>query len=401
LTETHGSPRRFARLASVHDFRAKAKRRLPRAVFDFVDGGAGHESTLRWNEEAFQRYVFRPKVLTDMSGLDLTTTVLGAPVDLPVLLGPSGAQRVVSREGELAAARAAANRGTIYVLGVASSHTLEEVAAAAPGGRRWFQLYLWHGHAWAEELLARVRAANYEAICLTVDIKAPGGRKYRDIRNGIARMPDSLGPKTILDAARRPRWVSDYVRGRPVRMVHMMEGGKGASMFQATDATYRRMDPAATWEEVRWLRSLWDGPLVLKGIMNADDAEMAFNCGADAIMCSNHGGRNLDGAPATLDVLPRIVEAAAGREVYIDSGIRTGGDVVKALSLGATACFIVRPFFWGLTLGGQEGVEAVIDIFKREIQSTMTYVGVPTVGELDSNVVEDRVGLSLESRNSL
>lgn len=389
------------RLASVADFRDVARRRLPRAVFDFVDGGAGHEHTLRWNEEAFQRYVFRPQVLTDMSGLDVSTSVLGSPVDLPVLLGPSGAQRLVSREGEVAAARAAAARGTIYVLGVASSAPLEEVADAAPGGRRWFQLYLWHGREWAEELLARVRAANYEAICLTVDIKSPGGRKYRDIRNGIARMPDSLSPKTIFDAARRPRWVTNYLRGRPVRMVHMVEGsGKGASVIEATQATYRRMDPAATWEEVRWLRRLWDGPLILKGIMNAEDAGHAFDCGADAVMVSNHGGRNLDGAPATLDVLPRIVDAADGKEVYIDSGVRTGGDVVKALSLGASAAFIVRPFLWGLTLGEQAGVEAVLDIFKREIQSTMTYTGIPTVADLDRTVIEDRSVYPVQTRST-
>jgi L-lactate dehydrogenase (cytochrome) len=384
--------RRLSRLACVADFRHLAKKKLPRAVFDFVDGGAGHEYTLRWNEEAFQRYAFRPQVLTDMTALDIGSTVLGAPVALPALLGPSGAQRLVWRDGELAAARAAAAYKTVYVLGVASSFTMEEVAEAAPGARLWFQLYLWHGRGWAHELLARMRNANYEALCLTVDIKAPGGRKYRDIRNGIARMPESLNLTTVFDAARRPRWLTHYFFGRRVRMVHMLEGGKSASMFNATAFTYRRMDPSATWEEVRWLRKLWDGPLVLKGIMNPEDARMAFDCGADAVVCSNHGGRNLDGAPATLDVLPRIAEVgdACGKEVYLDGGVRTGGDVVKAMALGAHACFVVRPFIWGLAAGGQKGAEAVLDIYRREILSTMTYLGLPTLSRLDRKAIEER-----------
>lgn len=382
-------PRRLARLASVEDYRQVARRHLPRSVFDFIDGGAGHEYTLRANEAAFRQYVFNPRVLTDTSALTTEAKVLGKPVGLPVLMGPSGAQKVVHKQGEIAVARAAATAKTVYVLGVASSHTLERVADSAPGARLWFQLYLWQGRHWAEGLLQRVKESGYEALVVTVDIKAPGGRKYRDIRNGIARMPDSLSPRTLVDAARRPRWVWQYLTGGPIRMVHMSDGGKGASVFQATNATYRRMDPAATWDEVRWIRSLWSGPLVIKGILTAEDAKMAYSCGADAVICSNHGGRNLDGNPATLDALPAVADVANSldKEVYLDGGVRTGGDVVKAIALGATACVMVRPFFWGLTVGGQAGVESVLELFRAEIASTINYLGVPQVSDLSRESV--------------
>ena len=384
-------PRRLARLASTQDFREAARRRLPRSVFDFIDGGSGHEYTLRANEDAFRQWIFRSRVLVDTSGLDISTTVLGTKISMPLLLGPSGAQKTVHPKGEIAVARAAAAAGTIYVLGVASSHTLEEVAQSVPAGSHlWFQLYLWQGREWAVDLLRRVKDAGYETLVVTLDIKAPGGRKYRDIRNQIHRMPDSLGVRTLLDASRRPRWVWRYLTGGPIRMVHMIEGGKAATMFNATEATYRRMDPATTWDEVRWIRSLWDGPIVVKGVLSEEDAKMAYQCGVDGVMCSNHGGRNLDGNPATLDVLPRLAEVAqaAGKEVYLDGGVRTGGDVVKALALGANACFMVRPFFWGLTLGGQVGVESVLEVFRAEIASTMSYVGRPRVTDISMDAVE-------------
>jgi isopentenyl diphosphate isomerase/L-lactate dehydrogenase-like FMN-dependent dehydrogenase len=383
--------RLYGGLASVADYREAARRRLPRAIFDFIDGGAGHEVTLQANERAFARYAFYPRVLTDVSHIDLGTTVLGTRVDLPILLGPSGTQRLVNTAGETAVARAAGRFHTIYVLTVGSSRTIEEVAAAGQGATLWLQLYLWRDRDWAQRLLDRARASNFEALCVTVDIKSPGGPKYRDMRNGVARMPESLSVSTMLDSARHLRWLSHYMRGGPIRTVHILEEGKGASVFRASKATWRRMDPGANWEEIRWLRRIWHGPLVVKGILTSEDAQLAFDSGADAVVCSNHGGRALDGNPATLHALPRVVEVAErmGKEVYMDGGIRTGGDAVKAIALGARACLIVRPFWWGLTLGGEAGVASILRMFKDELTSTMTLLGRPRLSDLDESCLED------------
>jgi L-lactate dehydrogenase (cytochrome) len=379
----------FRGLASVADFRERARHRLPTPVFDFIDGGAGHEHTLRANEAEFQRYVFVPRLLTDVSTVSLTTTVLGKPSNLPVFLGPSGTQRLVDREGELSAAAAAAQFGTVYVLTVGSSRTLEEVAQVATGARLWFQLYLWKDRNWSETLLERANRAGYEALVVTVDIKSPGGRKYRDIRNGIARMPESLGPNAIWQGARHPRWLLPYLTGGAIRTVHIIEHGKGTSIFRASNETWRRMDAGATWEEIRWLRRAWHGPLIVKGVLTGEDARLAYQNGADAVICSNHGGRALDGNPASLSVLPEVADVAREleREVYLDGGIRTGQDVVKAMALGANACLIVRPFWWGLAVGGERGVRAILGLLRDEIVSTLTLAGRSSVGELDKGIV--------------
>jgi L-lactate dehydrogenase (cytochrome) len=379
----------FRGLASISDFRERARRRLPRAVFDFVDGAAGHEFTLRANEADFQRYVFNPQILTDVSSVDLSTTVLGKKVNLPVFLGPSGTQRLVNKEGELAAAAAAGKFGTVYCLTVGASRSIEEVADVAKGARLWFQLYLWKDREWSEALLRRAEAAGYETLVVTVDIKSPGGRKYRDIRNGIARMPESLGPSTIWEGARHPRWLVPYLTGGSIRTVHIVEKGKGASIFQASHETWRRMDPGATWEEIRWLRRVWKGGLVIKGVLTPEDARTAYENGADAVVCSNHGGRALDGNPSSIEALPAVAEVARelDKEVYLDGGVRTGQDVVKAVALGANAVLIARPFWWGLTVGGERGVRAVLGIFRDEILSTLTLMGRASLAELDSSVL--------------
>lgn len=379
----------FRGIASIDDFRERARRRLPRAIFDFVDGGAGNEYTLRDNERAFQRYSFYPEVLTDTSTVDVSTTVLGRKIQVPVMLGPSGSQRLVNPEGELAAARAAAAFGTVYTLTVAATRTIEEVAAAAPGGRRWFQLYLWKDRAWSEALLKRAKDSGYEALVVTVDIKSPGGRKYRDIRNGIARMPESLGVGTLVEGVRHPRWLVPYLAGGTIRVVHITDDGRGASIFRASHETWRRMDPGATWDEIDWLRRAWDGPLIVKGVLTPEDARHSYQHGADGIVCSNHGGRALDGNAASIDSLPPLVDVASERakDVYLDGGVRTGQDVVKALALGANAVLIARPFWWGLTVGGERGVRSVIGLFRDEVLSTMTLVGRSSVEALDPSLL--------------
>jgi L-lactate dehydrogenase (cytochrome) len=384
----------MGRLVCVADYREAARRRLPRAIFDFVDGGAGHEHTLRANEAAFQRYTFRPEVLTDVSHLDLSTEVLGTRLDLPLLLGPSGMQRLVCREGEPAAARAAAARGAGYVLSISSSTPLEEVAAAASGGPLWFQVYLWDTRAWVEGVLERAERAGYRALCVTVDSKAPGGRKYRDMRNGLTAVPARLDATAFAQALTHPRWLAGFLRGRPIRGAHLPDDNGstgGVSLFRAPSVIQRRMDPSASWSEVAWLRRAWKDPLIVKGVLRPEDAARAFAEGADAVVCSNHGGRLLDGAPASLAALPAIVEVARRerREVYLDGGIRTGGDVVRAIALGARACLIARPFWWGLAVGGQAGVEQVLDLLRKEIESTLTLIGRPSLADLDETVVTD------------
>lgn len=375
----------------VSDFRLRARRRLPRAIFDFVDGAAGHETTAKDNEAAFGRYMLMPQVLTDVSSYSIRTTVLGAPVEVPIMFGPSGMQRIVTRLGEVAAARAAARAGTIFVLSAASSTTLEDVAAGAPGGRKWFQAFLWNSREWVTTLLGRANDAGYEALCITVDTKSPGGRKYRDMRNGMS--DPRLDLRAAFDGVRHPRWLAGFVSGGPIRSSHLLDdvNNRGVSLFRSPGFLQRRMDPSATWDEIRWLRRTWTAPLVIKGIMTAQDAQYAIDAGVDAIVCSNHGGRVLDGSPATLDALPAIVDIAgrAGKEVYIDGGIRTGGDVVKAIALGATATLIARPFWWGLAVGGEDGAARVVELLQNEMYSTLVQTGRSTIADIDRSAITE------------
>lgn len=380
----------FPKLVCIDDFRDAARRKMPKAIFDFVDGAAGHEFTRQSNEDAFRHYGLRPRLMTDISSRDYQTTVFGSRVSIPVLLGPSGMQRLGSREGEVDAARAAARAGTVYVLSASSSRTMEDVAAAAPDGNRWFQLYLWDSREWSESLVRRAADSGYRVLVVTVDSKAPGGRKYRDLRNGLLR-PDVYA-RTALDALRRPRWMKNFLLGPKIRGVHLPIDGPAAtvSLFQSPAVIQKRMDPAATWDEIRWLRRIWDGPLVVKGVMTPEDATSAFDAGADGVICSNHGGRVMDGVSSTLEALPRIIEVATAsdHQVLLDGGVRTGVDVIKAVAIGAQAVLIGRPLWWGLAVGGEDGVAEILDILRREIDSTMTQLGRSGMSEVDKDAIE-------------
>jgi len=383
----------YPRLVCIDDFRSAARRRLPRGIFDFVDGAAGHEFTMRANEEAFRRYALVPRLLVDVSKRDLGVDVVGQRLAIPVLFGPSGMQRLVHRDGELAGARAAARHHAGYVLSVGASRTLEEVADAAPGAALWFQVYLWDTRRWTEDLLRRAKASGYRTLCVTVDSKAPGPRKYRDLRNGIAAAGPRIDARSALDALIRPGWLAGYLLAPPIRAVHLVDDSQtlGASLFKSPAVIQRRMSPSATWEDIHWLRRSWDGPLVVKGLMTVEDAAKAFDEGADAVVCSNHGGRILDGVRASLSALQPIAELATsrGKEVLVDGGIRTGADIVKALSMGARAVLIARPFWWGLAVGGEAGVSQVFEILTRELDSTMTMMGRATTRELGMDAVSE------------
>ena len=341
-------------LVTVEDVRARARRRLPRMVFEFVDGGAGDEVTLRANRSAFEPWVFRPRMLVDVSERDQRVTVLGEELSLPVIFSPAGLLKLVHRDGELGAARAAAAAGTVFTLSTGSSYTIEQVAEAA-SGPQWFQLYLWSDRSVIEGLVERAKAAGYRALCLTVDVPVVS-RRERDIRNGM-RIPPRPTAANALDTLRRPDWLLGYLRDRDITFANFTELGLGTSATALGTFTNTKMvNPGQSWEDLDWLRELWSGPLLVKGVLTGDDARQAVDRGADAVVVSNHGGRQLDGAPGALAALPEVVAAVGDRtEVLLDGGVRRGADVVKAVALGARAVMMGRPYVYGLGAGGGTG----------------------------------------------
>jgi L-lactate dehydrogenase (cytochrome) len=375
---------------NISDLRLRARRRLPRFIFDYVEGGAEDEATLRANRLAFGRHAFRPRVLVDVGSIDPSTTVLGERLAMPVILAPCGLTGLLAPAGEILAARAAAAKGTISILSTMSVCSLEEVAAAVPHPM-WFQLYVWKDRGVTRGLVERCRQAGYRALCLTVDVPVVGSRE-RDVRNGFT-VPPRVTLANVLEVLRHPRWLL-RMRRSPRATFGNFAGTAGAggkdAVSLAAFAT-RQFDPSMTWADLDWLRSLWPGPLVIKGIATAEDARLAVEHGVQAIVVSNHGGRQLDGAPATLDVLPEIVEAVQGRaEVLLDGGIRRGSDVVKALALGARACLIGRPFLYGLASDGEAGAVLALDILRRELDRTLALIGCPRLDRLDRSFLSPR-----------
>lgn len=385
LTAATFLPRR----ASIADYRDGARRRLPPSVFDFIDGGAGDDVTVHDNDRAFRDVRFRPSPLVDVSRRDTTVEVLGRRLALPVILGPAGVARLAHRDGELALARAAARAGTAYALTAGSGYTLEEVADAGKGATLWYQAYLWKDIDVVEDLVRRAERAGFHALCVTIDVPI-SGLKYRDLRNGMS-LPPRIAPREMLTIARRPRWLYNFAKGRPVAFANMLPYGfdPGSVLGLSTFMQTRLNNPSVTWDDLRWLRRLWNGPLVVKGVLTGPSARMAFDCGADAVVCSNHGGRQLAGNTPSLVALPEVVEVAdaAGKEVFIDGGVRSGGDVLKAVALGARACLVARPYFWGLATGGEDGVVEVLDLYRREIDNVLAQLGTPTLADVGPSVV--------------
>jgi len=368
--------RRLSRALTIDDLRTAARRRTPRAVFDYTDGAAEAETSLRRAREAFERVEFRPRVLRDVTAVDTTTSVLGRPAALPLALAPTGFTRMMHHQGERAVVRVAEQAGIPYALSTLGTTSIEDVAAAAPGARRWFQLYVWRDRGAGKELVERAQAAGYEALILTVDVPVAGAR-LRDVRNGLT-IPPSLTLRTVVDAATHPAWWLNLLTTEPLEFATLTSWeGTVAELIN------QMFDPSLTVRDVEWLRETWSGPLVVKGIQHVDDARMVVDAGADAIVVSNHGGRQLDRAPTPLEVLPEMVEAVGDRaEVLLDGGVRSGADVVAAVALGARACLIGRAYLYGLMAGGERGVRRAVDILAGEIVRTLQLVGIDGVGAL-------------------
>jgi L-lactate dehydrogenase (cytochrome) len=367
--------RRLGKGASIADLRALARRRAPRAVFDYTDGGAGDEIALRRSRQAFTRVEFQPTVLADVSAIDTSTTILGRPAALPLVFAPTGFTRMMHAEGEPAVARVAARTGIPYALSTMGTTSIERLAATAEG-RRWFQLYLWRDREASRDFVVRAREAGYEALVLTVDTPVAGAR-LRDVRNGLT-IPPSLSLRTVTEAALHPAWWFDLLTTEPLEFASL-------NRFEGTVAQLaaKMFDPAATIDDLGWLRSVWDGPLVVKGIQTVADARSVVAAGADAVIVSNHGGRQLDRAPTPLEVLPAVVDAVADRaEVYVDGGIMSGGDIVAAVAFGARAVLVGRAYLYGLMAGGERGVQCTADILRDEVVATMALLGLTRVSDL-------------------
>ncbi len=372
---------------NIDDLRARARRRLPRAVFDFVDGGAEDETTLRANRSGFGQVSFRPRVLVDVSGRDQSTTVLGEPLKSPLILAPTGMAGLLWPSGEIAAARAAGRTGALFTLSTMSACTIEEVAAAA-SGPLWFQLYVWRDREVTRELVQRARAAGYKALCLTVDVPVIGQRE-RDLRQGFT-IPPRVTVMNVVDTLRRVSWLRRVLLGPRLTFKNFVNhpGTGGDDLIRLAEFANKQFDPSVTWADLDWFRSIWSGPLALKGVMAAEDALRATDAGVEAIVVSNHGGRQLDGLPAPIEILPEIADAVDGRaEIILDGGVRRGGDVVKAVAMGARACMIGRPFLYGLAANGQAGVERAVNILEQEIDRTLALIGRPRLADVDRSAI--------------
>jgi L-lactate dehydrogenase (cytochrome) len=367
--------RRLARAASIPDLRATARRCTPRAVFDYADGAADQEIGLRRARAAFARVELVPSMLHDVSKIDTSTTILGRRAELPLVFAPTGFTRLFHHEGERAVARVAERIGIPAGLSTVGTTTIEGLAAAAPGAAKWFQLYVFPDRRASAELVARAQAAGFDALALTVDVPVAGSR-LRDVHNGLL-FPPQPTLRTLGDMALHPAWWLNVLTTEPLRFASLKSPpttvARSAELF----------DAALSTADLTWLRELWNGPLLVKGVLTADDARRAVDLGADGVIVSSHGARQLDLAPTALEALPAVVEAVGDRaEVFLDSGILSGADVVAAVAMGARACLVARAYCYGLMAGGERGVQRAADILRAEIVRTMALLGVSAVGDL-------------------
>lgn len=360
---------------TIDDYRLRARKVLPRFVYEFIDGGAEYETCLGANRADFERIRLTPRVLRDTRRVDTSVDVFGSTWRLPFALAPTGLNGVIRPGGDAMLAAAAAESGVPFVLSTASNQRAEDVRAQAGGGEQWLQLYVMQDRRLAEQMLRRARGAGYRALVLTVDVPV-GGNRWRDGRNGF-RMPFRMTPRLAWDVARRPGWALRMLRGGMPRFVNLAERPADALPLEVQASLLARsMDRSLTWDSLRWLRGLWDGPLLLKGVLHAEDAALAASHGADGIIVSNHGGRQLDAAPSSISALPGIVDRVGDRvPVFLDSGVRSGADIVRAQALGARAVFVGRPALYGLASGGGKGVLDVIRLLAEDYERNMILLG--------------------------
>ncbi|MFK8030148.1 MAG: alpha-hydroxy acid oxidase [Gammaproteobacteria bacterium] len=379
-----------AKAYSIDDLRKMAKRRLPKVIFDYMDGGADDEYTLRNNRNAFSDYNLIARALVDVSGLSTATTVLGEDLALPVILSSTGANRLFHTDGELAAARAASAAGTVFATASSAMTSLEDVAKAA-SGPNWFQLYVWKDRGVLHEHMRRCKEAGYRTLVLTVDCQTSGNRQ-RDFYNGFS-FPLNITPRSVLDGILHPSWTWSYLTGPSYRFPNI-EGsviGENEDMSSVVQWFGQQLDCSFTWDDAEKLISSWDGPMIIKGLTSAEDAKIAADIGAAAVVVSNHGGRQLDQAPSPLEVLPEVVDAVGDRlEVLIDSGFRRGTDVIKALALGARAVLVGRPYLYGLAAGGEAGVARALELLQTEIARDMALMGLKSIDDITSACLRKR-----------
>ena len=366
---------------SIEALRALARRALPRPIFDFADGGAENEYTLGRNEAAFSSHELLPRPLNGAASRDLSVEIFGRRLALPVLIGPTGLSGLFWPQGELAAGRAAAAAGTAFCLSHASTCTIEQFAAAG-AAPRWMQVFVYRDRGFTREFVERAAASGYDALVLTTDNQLLGNRE-RDIRNGFT-IPPSFGPLDVIGMIAKAPWLMRMARELPkVTFANYTRPGQEADLASLAKQMVSLLDPSLSWRDVDWLRGLWKGPLLLKGVLHPLEAAEAVRRGVDGIIVSNHGGRQLDGAPATIDALPAVAAAVERKiPVLLDGGVRRGADIVKALALGASACLIARPHLWGLAVAGEAGVAQVLEILRREIDRAMGLMGAASIAEL-------------------
>jgi L-lactate dehydrogenase (cytochrome) len=369
------------RCYNVADFRRLAARKLPAAMFHYIDGGSDDEISQRRNTAAFDDIELMPRSLRDVSCIDTAVTVLGARLDWPVFLSPTGASRLFHHHKELGVARAAAKVGTLYSLSTAGTATIEQVAEVCPGPKM-FQLYVYKDRGLTRELIDRCKSAHYNALCITVDTPKPGNRE-RDLIHGL-QMPPKFGLRHLASFAVHFGWSMNFIRDPEFSFANLAHRIPGRDFIALANYMNSQWDLTVGWKDFDWLRQQWDGPLLIKGLLSAEDAKRAHDAGATGVMISNHGGRQLDATPAPVECIAPIRDAVGNSlELICDGGIRRGTHVLKALALGANACSIGRPYLYGLAAGGEAGVERVLTLLRAEVERDMMLLGATSIAELD------------------
>ncbi|WP_349435236.1 alpha-hydroxy acid oxidase [Pararhizobium sp. A13] len=378
----------MSKILEIRDLKAAAKRRVPKMFFDYADSGAWTEGTYRANEEDFSKIKLRQRVLVDMTNRSLESTMIGQKVSMPVALSPTGLTGMQHADGEMLAAKAAEDFGVPFTLSTMSICSIEDVASATTKPF-WFQLYVMRDRDFVKNLIDRAKAAKCSALVLTLDLQILGQR-HKDLRNGLSA-PPKFTPKHIWQMATRPLWCMQMLQTKRRSFGNIVGHAKNVSDLSSLSVwTAEQFDPRLSWENVAEIKEMWGGPLILKGILDVEDAKMAARTGADAIIVSNHGGRQLDGAPSSISMLPKIVDAVGDMvEVHLDGGIRSGQDVLKAIALGAKGTYIGRPFLYGLGAGGKAGVTLALDIIRKELDITMALCGKRDIRDINRDVIAE------------